>query len=63
MQLKGLLSTLATVALLAGCSTTTSPKEVSWYEKQIEALALGLQKVRVQIEATKPEPQMAVNRP
>jgi trimeric autotransporter adhesin len=32
-------------------------------EKQIEALASGLQKVKVQIEATKPEPQVAANRP
>jgi hypothetical protein len=30
-------------------------------KKQIEALASGLQKVRVQIEATKPAPQVAVN--
>ena len=38
MRLKGFSSSLATLALLVGCSTTTNPKEVSWYEKQIEAL-------------------------
>jgi predicted ribosome quality control (RQC) complex YloA/Tae2 family protein len=32
-------------------------------ENQIEALASGLQEVRVQIEATKTEPQVAANRP
>jgi hypothetical protein len=32
-------------------------------ETQIQALASGLQKVRVQIEATDPEPRMAGNRP
>jgi septal ring factor EnvC (AmiA/AmiB activator) len=32
-------------------------------EKQIEALATGLQKVSAQVEATKPEPQVAANNP
>jgi hypothetical protein len=32
-------------------------------EKQIEALASGLQKVRTQVEATKPDSQVAMNNP
>jgi hypothetical protein len=32
-------------------------------EKQIEAFASGLQKVNAQIEATKPDPKVAVNNP
>ncbi|HEX4696117.1 MAG TPA: tail fiber domain-containing protein [Candidatus Udaeobacter sp.] len=37
--------------------------KASEQEKRIEALALGLQKVNAQIEATKPAPQVAANNP
>jgi hypothetical protein len=36
---------------------------VAQQQKQIEALAAGLQKVSAQIEVNKPAPQVVVNKP
>ena len=36
---------------------------VAQQQKQIEALATGLQKVSAQIEVNKPAPQVVVNKP